>query len=203
MDEDSSKPVEEVVPGENETQLAQESITAVRKIKRAEKYAIDHYGDVIRAVTDKAKEGSLKHAELLAKFVVKERKEEARERAGRRADRPRELPATVRMAIASLPIGGQGRTVAVAEVAMSAGLAPGRVLQRVPEVSESGESKQLAAQVRNKLGAEERPCARCNLPYRPARPHIQRFCSICGEENEREKARERKARFLARHASTL
>jgi hypothetical protein len=203
MDEDSPKPVEEVVPGENETQLAQESVTAARKIKRAEKYAIDHYEDVIRAVTDKAKEGSPKHAELLAKFVVKEHKEEARERARRRADRPRELPATLRMAIASLPVGGQERAVAVAEVAMSPGLASGHVLQGVPAATHSGESKQLVAQDRNKLGAEERPCARCNLPYRPARPHIQRFCSICGEENEREKARERKARFLARHASTL
>jgi hypothetical protein len=169
----------------------QEHVTAIRKIKRAEKYALDSYADVIRAATERAKEGSAKHTELLEKYVVEPHKEEARERAKNRAERPEPMPECIRLALASLPVGDSGQqtaTIAVAEIRRDVLLPQG-----VPAESEPVSASSV-------LEPGERLCQRCALPFRPSRPHIQRFCSICGDENGREKALERKARFMARRA---
>src|SRR5580704_2826799 len=107
----------------------QEHVTAIRKIQRAEKYALDGYADVIRAATDRAKEGSAKHTELLEKYVVEPHKEDARERAKRRSERSEPTPEVIRVAMASLPVGDSGQqTTAVAEIrrdmALSQGVPP-------------------------------------------------------------------------------
>jgi len=177
----------------------QDHATAIRKIKRAEKYALENYAEVIKAATERAKEGSAKHTELLEKYVVEPHKEEARERTRQRFERPRVEPAIIRMAIAQLPVGSSGQqmaTMAVTEIR-------GDVLPS-PGLSQAGQSEVVRKPLPGSYALEpgERLCERCTLPYKPTRPHVQRFCSICGEENDRQKARERKTRFLAKHPTT-
>jgi hypothetical protein len=177
-----------------------EHITAIRKIKRAENYALENYAEVIRAATERAKEGSAKHTELLEKYVVEPHKEEAKERIRQRSERPKDVPAIIRMAIAQLPVAGSGQQAATMAVA--------ELRRDIPRAQGFAEAGQLAAENESDpesyvLEPGEKLCEHCRQPYKPIRPHIQRFCFICGDENGRQKARERKARFLARHASTL